>query len=131
MNFLEEYLELTKTEQWDKALPLIEYIISLKPEFDTSWFNYGVCLEALNRNDAAVQAFIRAYQLNNENYRAQYRIFRNLAISKNEDGFAKFLLEEVNNYFEVELLFEDDIFSKIVLTPQVKTIIENYFTANG
>ena len=132
MDFLDEYLELAKTDQWDKALPLIEYIISLNPAIDTSWFNYGVCLDALNRNNDAAQAFAKAYKINQEDYRAQYRIFRNLAIANNEDDFAKFLVEEINKTPEIiELLMEDEVFTEIISKSSIRPIIQDYLSANN
>jgi tetratricopeptide (TPR) repeat protein len=132
VDFLDEYLELANTDQWDKALPLIEYIISLNPNFDTSWFNYGVCLDALNRNNDAAQAFAKAYKINQENYGAQYRIFRSLATANNEADFTKFLEEELNKTPEIiELLMEDEVFTEIISQPRVRRIIQNYLSTNN
>ena len=126
MEILNEYLELAETEQWEKALPLIEKIISTNPNINTSWFNYGVCLEALGRYDDASSSFLKAYQINPEYYSAQYRIFRSLSLAGNENGFSNFLAEEIIKAPEiVELLEEDEDFAEIISMPKVRSIIQN------
>jgi len=42
MDILEEYKKLTEQKEWDKALPIIEKIITINPRVQTSWFNYGI-----------------------------------------------------------------------------------------
>lgn len=94
MDILEEYKKLTEQKEWDKALPIIEKIITINPRVQTSWFNYGIWLESLSRHDEALKAFIKAYTIDSNDYGAQYGIFGSLSLSDDETGFAVFLLHE-------------------------------------
>ena len=132
MDILEQYIKLTEQKDWDKALPLIEKIIEDNPSIQTSWFNYGVCLDALGRYDEASKVFIKAYTLDPNDYGAQYRIFRSLSLSENEKGFADFLLKELEKTPEIlELIIEDKNFEKIIRKDKVNQIVQNFKNNNN
>jgi len=61
MDIFERYHALTDENKWEEALPIIQEIIDMNPEITTSWFNYGVCLQALKKYDMAAGAFQQAY----------------------------------------------------------------------
>jgi len=127
MNILDEYISLTNEGNWEKALPLIEEIISGNPGIRTSWFNYGVCLDALGRHRDAGNAFMRAYEIDPTDYGTQFRVFRSLSLAKDEIGFAKFLESELKKAPEIlELISEDSDFEDIVSTKSVQEVIEDF-----
>ena len=92
---------------------MIERIVKQTPRIATSWFNYGVCLDALKRFSAAAEAFEKAYAIE-EDPGTQYRVFRSLALAKDEDGFFRFLDAEskkVEGLFD--LLEKDEVFDEM------------------
>ena len=117
MKRITEYLELADSGQWQKALPIIEKIVSLNPNIKTSWFNYGVCLDALGKHNDAAKSFMRAYNIDSSDFGAQYRIFRSLSMANDAVGFAEFL--------EIELKKTPEILEFIIGTPEFKEIISN------
>lgn len=123
MDITERYLALVDQERWGEALPLIEEIVDRAPHIATSWFNYGVCLEALDRFADAATAFENAYSREEENFRAQYRVFRSLALARDEDRFLRFLDAESQ---KIEGMFdqieEDDTFAEFIASPAYATL---------
>jgi len=114
-NILDQYMNLSNEGRWEEALPLIEEILSLDESIETSWFNYGVCLEALGRYDNAVDAFKKAYEINPYDKGIQYRIFRALALNADAKQFTKFAEIEVREDPEIlDLLQEFDEFQEMV-----------------
>lgn len=124
MNIFDEYVDLTNKGEWDKDLPIIKKIIELGPSTHTSWFNQGVCLNALGKHQEAANSFIKAYELNPDDYGAQYRIFRSLMLANDVNGFASFLKDEIKKTPEIiELLVEDDEFNDIIQQDKIQKII--------
>ena len=124
MDFLAEYIQLAEANEWGKALPLIENIVSLNTNIGTSWFNYGVCLDALMRHSDASQAFLNAYHIDPDNYGAQYRAFRSLALANDENGLKDFLSKEISEVPEIAaLLLDDPVFANLLATQSVQNII--------
>jgi tetratricopeptide (TPR) repeat protein len=122
---LAAYLKLVKEERWAEALPVIEEIVQLKPKIATSWFNRGVCLDGLLRHKEAAESFRRAYALKPDDYGAQYRTFRSLALDEHYAAFAAFLEDESKKMPEVfDLLQEDKLFSKALSAKPVKDVLE-------
>ncbi len=114
MNIIEKFQYHSEREEWSEALPFIEEIVRKQDSFSTSWFNYGVCLEGLNRNIEAANAFKTAYQLEPEDYGCQYRIFHNLSLAKDVSEFIKFAEKEISKVPEIlELIAEEEEFKEI------------------
>ncbi len=121
---LAAYLKFAKEGRWAEAFPLIEEIVALQPKIATSWFNRGVCLDGLSRHKEAAQSFRRAYELKPDDYGAQYRAFRSLALAEDYEGFAAFLEEEGKKMPEIfDLLRDEQIFSKALAAKPVKDVI--------
>src|SRR4051812_14676700 len=101
MNITDRYLTLVDHEKWSEALPLIKEIVERAPHIATSWFNYGVCLSALNRNAEAAEKFIKAYELEPENFGAQFRVFHSLHLAQDKQRFLQFARQECRKSPEV------------------------------
>lgn len=126
-NILDLYQKLIDQENFVEALPVIEEIVSMNENIPTSWFNYGVCLEALRQHQQAAQAFAVAYDLQPEDYGAQYRVFLNLALGDDEETFVSFLQREIVDIPEIaEGLAEDEVFQSMLEKPSVQKILESY-----
>jgi len=96
-DIVSQYQKLVTQQRWAEALPVIEEIIGRAPHFATSWFNYGVCLDALGKHQEASSAFLKAYELQPDNYGAQYRVFRSLALAGNKQQFISLARAESKN----------------------------------
>jgi len=124
IQLMEEYTKLTNRDEWQKALPIIETIVQQNTKMSTSWFNYGVCLDALKQYEKAAKSFITAYELNPEDYGAQYRIYRSLNLAKDTIGFVDFLIKDIKVVPEIgDLLMEEPEFKSMTSNPQVKKIL--------
>jgi tetratricopeptide (TPR) repeat protein len=122
---LAAYLKLAKEERWAEALPVIDEVAHIQPRIATSWFNRGVCLDGLARHTEAAESFHRAYELKPDDYGAQYRTFRSLALDRDYRGFAAFLEGEGKKMPEIfDLLQEDKLFSKALSAKPVKDVFE-------
>ena len=97
LNIIEKYQQLVAEDRWEEAVVVIEEIIERAPDIVTSWFNYGVCLDALERHADAAEAFKKAQQLDPEDWGVYYRIFRSLLLADDLTGFLEFA------YFACEL----------------------------
>ena len=114
MDIIERYEALANRGRWTEALPLIEEIVKRDETCDTSWFNYGVCLEALGRFGEAISAFKRAYDWNHDDKGIQYRIFCSLALNGDVKEFTKFAELEVAETPEVlEIIRTVDEFAEM------------------
>ncbi|BBM02434.1 tetratricopeptide repeat protein [Microbulbifer sp. GL-2] len=126
MNIVEKYQYYSENNEWEKALPVIREIIDRSPKIPTSWFNYGITLENLGKHSEAVQAFFNAYQLQPDDYRAQYRIFRNLALAKDTDRFVKFVsIEAKKTPGIIDMIAGIDDFKEMRATDQYKEFLRS------
>jgi len=120
----EEYARLSAQRQWEKALPIIERLVEQNPKIGTSWFNYGVCLDALNKHEQAAISFISAYKLNPKDYGAQYRVYRSFALAKDVMGFAEFLKKDIKDVPEIgEILIKTKEFNSMTSNQTINEII--------
>ena len=87
---LAQYESLAEDSRWLEALPVIRKIIDRHSGVDTSWFNYGVCLDELKRHDEAAEAFIKAQELNIEDWGIHYRILRSFCLANDFSQFTEF-----------------------------------------
>ena len=127
MNILDQYMALVESERWTEALPLIEEIISRGPHISTSWFNYGVCLSVLGRNDEAADKFLKAYELEPENYGAQYRAFRCLYEAGDYARFLELARRECEAMPElIENLAEDEHFGTLFTRPEFQKLRRDF-----
>ena len=114
-DILTTYLRIADDERWEEALPVIEEIVSKNEGISTSWFNYAVCLEGLNRYEDAIDAFKRAYEIEPFDKGIQYRIFRALALKKDAKEFTRFAEAEIVESPEIlGLLQEQEEFQEMV-----------------
>jgi len=128
-NITGNYLDLAEQGKWNEALPLIEKIVEMNPGIHTSWFNYGVCLDELGRHDDAAKAFLRAYELNPDDYGAQFRVFRSYCLAENVDGFISFFEREMERTPEIyELIVQGELpdFDSMLGQEKVKRLLEYY-----
>ena len=127
MNIIEQYASLSKAGRWGEALPVIQEIIERSPQIDTSWFNYGVCLDELERHQEAADAFIRAHELNVTDSGIHYRVFRSLYLA---EDFAQ--LREFGDYIcqtfpeERELIFSSDEYVALRGRDEFRQLEEQY-----
>jgi tetratricopeptide (TPR) repeat protein len=91
MNLIETYEQLVDAGDWSKAAEVIQQIIAKNPNIDTSWFNYGVCLDELGRHVEAANAFLRAHELNIQDYGIHFRLLRSFYLAEDYDQFLAFV----------------------------------------
>jgi len=114
MNLIEQYESLVEQKRWDEAIPVIRRIIERSPGIDTSWFNYGVCLDELGRHDEAAEAFIQAQERNITDWGIHYRVFRSLFLAKDYKLFLHFADYSCGlNPDMIHSLCEDENFSQL------------------
>jgi tetratricopeptide (TPR) repeat protein len=107
-NIIEQYQTLSDAGRWNEALSTIQDIIDRAPYISTSWFNYGVCLDELGRYREAADAFEKAYELDSEDFGAQYRMFRSLHLAQDYVRFEQMLRRECNRYPDIIEPFLND-----------------------
>lgn len=114
MNIIEKYEYLADNGKWQEAIPVIKEIIKRNPKIDTSWFNYGVCLENIGDYTGAIDAFIKAHELNVKDYGIHYRIMRSMYLANDYDQLIEFI-DYLCQTFEEEIdsIFESEEFEKI------------------
>ena len=118
VDIVSQYQDLVAQHRWTDALPVIEEIISRAPQLPTSWFNYGVCLDALGKHQEASSAFLKAYQLKPDDYGAQYRVFRSLALVGNKQQFLELAHHESKTVTGLlEMIEQRDEFKNMTSTP--------------
>ena len=126
MNIIEKFEYHFDRGEWDHALPAIEEIVSKQEGYSTSWYNYGVVLNNLERYGDAATAFKRAYQLGPEDYSLQYQVFHNLALAGDAGQFALFAAEELEKMPELsELIESDENFKLMTESVEYKKVVES------
>ena len=112
MNLIDQYQSLVNDQKWNEAIPVIKEIIDRNPRIDTSWFNYGVCLDEIGKHSKAAEAFIKAHELNISNYGIHYRIIRSLMLAKDYSQLYEFIDYLCQTFKEeIETIFESEEFS--------------------
>ena len=81
MNVIEQFDALVDARNYRDALPVIREIVKRAPHIATSHFNLGVCLDELGRHSEAAEAFIKAQELDVEDWGTHYRIVRSLFLA--------------------------------------------------
>src|SRR3954469_19292904 len=81
MNIIQQYEALVAEHNYCDALPLIQDIVARAPHVATSHFNLGVCLDELGRHSEAAEAFIKAQEIDIEDWGIHYRIIRSLFLA--------------------------------------------------
>ncbi len=126
INIIEEFESYVAAKRWNDALPVIEEIIRRAPQMSTSWRNYGVCLDELGRYGDAAKAFAKAYELEPSDYRTQYRVFRSLALAKDNQGFIAFAKSESTKAPEIlDLILNAEEFKAIAVTSDFRRLLKN------
>ena len=126
-NILDQYLALTEAGEWQRALPLIKMIVQMRPEISTSWFNYGVCLDELANYSEAARAFEQAYQLDADDFGAQYRMFRSLFLGRDDERFALHLKQECEKFPGlIQNFIEDEDFGVLFEVKEFRDIADQY-----
>jgi len=124
MNKLDQFLKLAEEHRWEEALPIIQEVVKADMDIPTSWFNWGVCLQELKRFADAVTAFKTCYNIDPTDYNCQYRIFLNLALAEDKEGFFSFLEAEYKEHPEIiQLISEAPEFTDLVLDARFNTYI--------
>lgn len=127
MNVIEKYEDLVAREQWQDAIPVIQEIIQRNPDLDTSWFNYGVCLDEVGQHGKAAEAFIKAHELNVSDYGIHYRIMRSLMLAEDYPQLHEFV-DYLCQTFEEErsVIFASDEFSVVFKRREFVELKEKY-----
>ncbi|MBN1800396.1 MAG: hypothetical protein JW891_02765 [Candidatus Lokiarchaeota archaeon] len=128
MNLIEKYNNLADEKRWKEAIIVIREIIKLNPEIDTSWFNYGVCLNELGKYEEAADAFIKAHELNIKDYGIHYRIFHSLLLAEDYQQLYEFL-EYLCLTFEEErtTIFESEEFLTLINRKEFIDLKKKYY----
>ncbi len=118
MNLIEQYQTLVNDKNWTEATRVIRQIIERNPEIDTSWFNYGVCLDEIGDHAEAAKAFLRAHELNVRDYGIHFRFLRSLYLCGDYSQFIEFA-DYICCTFreEIPTLFESDAFPAVAQLP--------------
>ena len=112
MNLIQQYEQHSESGNWEAGLNVINQIIEQSPEVSTSWFNKGVCLDELERHNEAAEAFIKAQEIELEDWGIHYRILRSAFLAQNAElffGFAEYSIGlniDILNTIEKEDLFK-------------------------
>lgn len=114
MNIIEQYESLAAQKKWDEAISVIQEIIKRNPEIDTSWFNYGVCLDELGRYGDSADAFIKAHELNITDYGIHYRILRSLLHAKDYSQLHQFMDYLCQTFKDgIQTIFDSEEFDQV------------------
>ena len=131
MNIIEKYEYYVGNEQWNEAIPIIKEIIRRNPKVDTSWFNYDVCLEGIGDYSGAIEAFIKAHELNIKDYGTHYRIMRSMYISKEYNQLYEFIDYLCQTFKEeINIIFESKEFSKVHKFKKYIELKKKYYKGN-
>jgi hypothetical protein len=111
----------------DYALAVIDEIIAVVPEIDTSWFNRGVCLDELGRHNEAGESFVKAQEKNIKDFGIHYRIIRSFALAENFEVLYEFIDYSCGIDDRVlDLLIADPNFESVTKRPEFTKIRERY-----
>lgn len=128
MNLIEEYQALVDGEKWEEAIPVIKKIINNSPEIDTSWFNYGVCLDEIGKHEEASVAFKKAHELNVSDYGIHYRILRSFMLTEDNKqlhDFIDYLCQTFED--EIDVIFESEEFFQVLKDKDFLDLKEKYY----
>jgi tetratricopeptide (TPR) repeat protein len=125
VNILEKYQSLVDEEKWEDALPIIKEVVDRNQSIDTSWFNYGVCLDQTGNYSSAADAFIKAHELNVQDTGIHYRIFRSLFLANDLEQLYEFT-DYLCDTFEGsrESILDSDEYKELEKHKQFKELIE-------
>ena len=127
MNLIEKYQSLSEAHRWEDALVVVREIIERAPHINTSWFNLGVCLDELERYVEAGDAFHRAYELDPEDYGAQYRMFLSFHQGEAHDRFLELLRHECDrDAGMIDHFLEDEDFGPLFERPEFRALASRY-----
>ena len=111
-----------------KALSVIQEILSVNPEVDTTWFNYGVCLEELGDHSGATNAFIKAHELNVSDYGTHYRVLRSLLLEEDYQQLHEFIDYLCQTFEEeIDIIFDNDDLSDVLKRDEFVELKERYY----
>ena len=128
MNIIEQYETLVNEQKWEQAIPLIKKIIDSNPEIDTSWFNYGVCLDEIGKHKEAAEAFIKAHELNVSDYGIHYRILRSFMLSNDNHQLYEFIDYLCQTFKdEIDIIFKSEEFSEVLEHKVLFKLKEKYY----
>ena len=124
MNIIEQYETYVAAGDWPAALSTVQEIVRQSPQIATSWFNLGVCSDALGKHQDAATAFNKAFQLDPQDYGAVYRAFRSLTLARDSLGFFTLLesivqalpeiTEMLNEREEFQIMTKDNRFRRFL-----------------
>jgi len=127
MNLIESYQSFADQKKWNEALSVIDEIIHIAPEIDTSWFNKGVCLDELGRHNEAAEAFIKAQEKNIKDIGIHYRIIRSLFLANNFGTLFEFIDYSCGIEPEVlNLIAAESDFQEFIRRPEFLEIQKKY-----
>ena len=130
MNIIEQYESLVGEGRWEEAIPVIRMIIERNPGIDTSWFNYGPCLDELGRHSEAAEAFVTAQEFNRTDWGIHYRIFRSFFLAGDFDQFLEFVYYSCDLNSEViKSLCKGKDFKKLFAREDFKQLKAKYLQA--
>lgn len=132
MNIIERYESLVDNEKWEEALPVIKEIVDRDPSIDTSWFNYGVCLDEIGRHSEAAESFIKALELNIQDYGIHYRVFRSFFLANDLDQLYEFVVYLCDTFPEIRAtLFGSDEYKELIQYKPFRELQEKYKEGNA
>lgn len=73
MHIFHKMTSALQNRKYAEALPMIEELTRRHPNVATNWYNYGDCLEKLERHEEAASAFLRAVDVDPSDGGAYYR----------------------------------------------------------
>ncbi|MCF7789241.1 MAG: tetratricopeptide repeat protein [Prosthecobacter sp.] len=91
MNIIQQYEAFVADHNYRDALPLIRDIVERAPHVAISHFNLGVCLDELGRHSEAAEAFIKAQEIDIEDWGTHYRIIRSFFLAGDFDTLHEFI----------------------------------------
>lgn len=106
---------------------MILQILQRAPKVDTSWFNYGVCLDELGRYGEAAEAFIKAQEFNIKDWGIHYRILRSFRLANDLDQFWEYADYSCGlNSDLLQAIRSCDEFRELVVTTEFRHLEEKY-----
>lgn len=127
MNIIELFEKHKENGNWQEALKVVQLIIEKAPHISTSWFNKGVCLDELGNHNEAAEAFIKAQELDIEDWGIHFRILRSAFLAQNADLFFGFADYSISLNIEILKAIEDEeLFRPILQTNNFKALKEKF-----